>query len=431
MSSEPVIRAADLAKRYRLWHSPSARIKAPLLAAAAERLHRRGRLAAALWRKAHTYFEDFYALREVSFEVAPGEALGIIGRNGSGKSTLLQMLAGTLQPSYGTVAVRGRVSAILELGTGFNAELTGRENVRLTATVQGVVGAAQAELIARVAEFAGIGGFFDQPVKNYSSGMFVRLAFAAAIAVEPDILILDEALAVGDTLFQSRCYRKMQELRQRGTTILFVSHDIFTVQSFCNRTLLLDRGRLVAAGPSRQVVQRYLNLLADLERQEWMPAAPPAAAAPAAPPDAEILAVEARDDRQQPTVIWETGGTGAVAVTVRFRRRVAQPVPGLLITTPSGVNVCGENAWYAGQWSGPQAAGAVLRTTFSLPVRLTPGPYLVTVAISEYTGHGVVRLDQRVDALHLRVTESGRSYVGVLWPPITIAYENLPAEGAP
>lgn len=418
MEAQLAIQVEGLSKVYNLYERPLDRLK--------ESLHPGGR----------KYHRAFYALRELSFEVRRGQMLGIIGRNGSGKSTLLKLLAGVLTPTTGKAEVAGRVSALLELGTGFNPEFTGMENIYLQGTLMGYTRPEMLQRVQGIVAFADIGEFIDQPVKSYSSGMFVRLAFACAIAVEPDILIVDEALAVGDTQFQSRCYRKIDALRKGGTTVLFVSHDIFTVQSLCDRVILLDAGHLLAAGESKAVVQTYLDLLAKREREEWLRPGqqgkqPAAAGSDTGPAEAEILAVELLDADARPTQVWEIGQAGAVAMTVRFLRKVEKPVPGFLITTPSGINVCGENSWYADCWPDPQGPGDILRSVFSMPVWLTPGSYLVTAAISEYHDNAVVRLDQRLDALNFRVIGPGRMYGGLTWPQIQIAYQPLRAEPAP
>lgn len=423
MSSDPIIQVTGLSKRYRLWKSPSARLKAPLLAAAAEWMQRRGPLAEALWRKAHTYFEDFYALREVSFTVNRGEVIGLIGRNGSGKSTLLQILAGTLQPSQGAVQVNGRVSAILELGTGFNPELTGRENVRMAATLQGLTGQAAERMTARVAEFAGIGQFFDQPVRNYSSGMFVRLAFAASIGVEPEILIVDEALAVGDTAFQSRCYRAMQDIRNRGATILFVSHDIFTVQSFCDRVVLLDAGQMERIGPAKEVVHRYIELLTTREQAEFansplnqptITSASDATEYRFGKRSAEIVEFALLNAQGTATQVLEAGALTSVRIRVLFREAVAQPIVGFTITTPTGIIVTGTNTWYEHREPGPQTAGTELTVEFLQPLALTAGKYLLNVAVAEHAADMVEQLDCRNDVQVFTVISTKTQFSGFM-----------------
>lgn len=205
--------------------------------------------------------EEFWALRDVSLAVRRGETVGIVGRNGSGKSTLLQIIAGTLTPTSGQAAVWGRISALLELGSGFNPDFTGRENVLFQASLMGLSSAEIQERFPEIAAFADIGDFLDQPVRTYSSGMFVRLAFAVAISVNPDVLIVDEALSVGDEGFQHKCYGRIRSFQERGGTVLFVSHSGAAVVDLCDRAVLLDHGERLLEGPPKEVVSRYHKLL--------------------------------------------------------------------------------------------------------------------------------------------------------------------------
>ena len=243
MSDDTVIRVKDLTKTYRLYASRADRVK--------ETFHP--------LRKA--YHRPFNALKGVSLEVRRGETLGIIGRNGSGKSTLLQIICGVLQPTSGEVAVAGRVSALLELGAGFNPDFTGRQNVFLNGAILGLDRNEVEKRIPQIEAFADIGAFIDQPVRIYSSGMYLRLAFAVAVNVDPEILVVDEALAVGDEVFQRKCYSRINEMRRRGATILFVSHSAPTVVELCNRAVLLDEGELLLNGSPKLVVGEYHKLI--------------------------------------------------------------------------------------------------------------------------------------------------------------------------
>lgn len=211
------------------------------------------------------YHKKFYALNEISFEVEQGQFVGIIGTNGSGKSTILKIITGVLTPTTGRVTVEGRVSALLELGGGFNMEYTGIENVYMNGTMMGYTRQEMDEKLQEILEFADIGDFVYQPVKTYSSGMFVRLAFALAINVDPDILIVDEALAVGDVFFQAKCYQKINEICKSGTTVLLVTHDMSTVIKYCDKVVVLNRGKFVAEGPAGQMVDLYKKILANQE----------------------------------------------------------------------------------------------------------------------------------------------------------------------
>ncbi|HJP99139.1 MAG TPA: ABC transporter ATP-binding protein [Rhodanobacteraceae bacterium] len=250
-SDDSSIRIEGLSKRYEIYAQPADRLKQMILP----------RLQRAVHQPARAWFNEFWALRDVNFDVRKGETVGIVGRNGSGKSTLLQMICGTLSPTRGKVSVSGRIAALLELGAGFDPEFTGRENVRLSGLLYGL---SEQELDARydaILEFAEIGDFIDQPVKTYSSGMYVRLAFSVAINVSPDILVVDEALSVGDEAFQRKCFARIDAIRDAGATILFVSHAAGTVIELCDRAILLDQGELIAVGTPRFVVARYHKLL--------------------------------------------------------------------------------------------------------------------------------------------------------------------------
>ena len=257
MSQEPVISIQNVSKAYRIWETPADRLLSPMQASLAGLLPSNSNVARRLKKRAAQSYRDFYALRDISFEIQPGESVGIIGRNGSGKSTLLQIIAGTLQPTSGTVKVNGRVAALLELGSGFNPEFTGRENVMLNGAILGFTGAQMEAKFDEIAAFADIGDFIDQPVKIYSSGMMLRLAFAVQTAVEPNVLIIDEALSVGDAPFQAKCFARIRHLQNAGCTILFVSHDVSTVQTFCQQALWLAQGVPQAQGAAIDVCGAY------------------------------------------------------------------------------------------------------------------------------------------------------------------------------
>lgn len=252
MSSEEMsIHVEGLTKRYEIYAQPVDRLKQMTL----PMLQRRFR------RPERAYFSEFLALRGVDFTVRRGETVGIVGRNGSGKSTLLQIICGTLTPTAGRVEVHGRIAALLELGSGFNPEFTGRENAYLNATVLGL---SREEIDAKfddIVAFADIGEFIEQPVKTYSSGMYVRLAFAVAISVDPEILVVDEALSVGDELFQRKCFSRIEKIRAKGATILFVSHSAGAVIELCDRAVLMDGGELLMQGRPKEVINRYHKLL--------------------------------------------------------------------------------------------------------------------------------------------------------------------------
>jgi teichoic acid transport system ATP-binding protein len=236
---ELAIRAENLGKIYHLYEKPIDRLKEALT-----------------FRK---YYKTFHALQDISFEVKSGETVGILGKNGSGKSTLLKIITGILRPTNGHVSVQGRIAALLELGAGFNPEYTGIENVYLNGTIMGYSKEEMTKRLPQIIQFADIGDFINQPVKNYSSGMFARLAFAVAINVDPDILIIDETLSVGDLFFQNKCYKKFEELQKKGVTILFVSHDVSSIKKYCNRVLWISEGRQVDFGDKDEICVKYYN----------------------------------------------------------------------------------------------------------------------------------------------------------------------------
>lgn len=257
MRSEPVISVQKVSKAYRIWTTPVARLTSPLVAGMARLFPKNSLLA--IWFKKHAEknHRDFIALNDISFDVHSGECWGIVGRNGSGKSTLLQIIAGTMRPSTGAIRINGKVAALLELGSGFNPEFTGRENVYLNGAVQGLSKRDVHTIFDQVAAFADIGDFIDQPVRTYSSGMMMRLAFAVQTAIEPDILIIDEALSVGDAPFQAKCFARLRAMQNRGCTILFVSHDVGTVRSFCQQAIWLEHGVARGRGTAMEVCESY------------------------------------------------------------------------------------------------------------------------------------------------------------------------------
>jgi len=418
MSDEIAISVENVGKAYLLYNRPQDRLKQLLFA-----------------RFGKNYAREFWALRDVSFEVRRGETLGIIGQNGSGKSTLLQIIAGTLLPTCGRVQVNGRVSALLELGAGFNPEFTGRENVFLNGVILGI---SEAEMRARfdeIAKFAQIGDFIDQPVKTYSSGMFVRLAFAVAVCLNPDILLVDETLAVGDALFQRRSYQRMEKMRDAGKTIIFVSHDFYAVQSFCQRALLLDAGKVVKIGEAKPVVNKYIELLATREHEyvEWLEGRGKGQTKPSTTqrdpiPDqqtineefrfgtreAEIIDCYLLDENGKRTVVWETGKKGSVVVVVKFHKRVERPIVGFIINTPTGINVFATNSWYAENEPGPQEAGTVLKAEFCQSIHLNPGNYVLSVAVADKQPDYLLRLDDRVDIMSFKVMGPKKHFGGIV-----------------
>jgi lipopolysaccharide transport system ATP-binding protein len=337
---------AGVSKSYSIYSKPGDRLK---------------ELATLQRRKFH---RDFWALRDVSFEIKRGETFCIVGQNGSGKSTLLQMVAGILQPSMGTVDVQGRVSALLELGAGFNPEFSGRDNVYLNGSILGL---STKQIDARykdIEEFAEIGDFIHQPVKTYSSGMVVRLAFAVAINVDPEVLLVDEALAVGDLYFRHRCMRKVHELRARGITILFVSHSAGDVKAIGDRTMWLDQGRVVDLGETDRVVGKYLAAMVDKDTQYLsLKAAKPRPALveskivrPVEVVDtipnidhrhgdgrAEIIGIAVVDTEGHPLGLLQPQSKVIVRISVQAKEHVPMPIVGFMMRNHLGIDFAGTN----------------------------------------------------------------------------------------
>ncbi len=438
MSSEPtlmpagdtaMIRVDHVSKSFPVYAKPHHRLMQMLLPSSERR-----------------WYREFHALSGIDFRVPRGQTVGIVGRNGSGKSTLLQIICGTLSPSTGDVRVQGRVAALLELGAGFAPDFTGRENVYLNATVLGLTRAEVDACFDDIAAFADIGEFIEQPVKTYSSGMYVRLAFAVAIHVKPDVLVIDEALAVGDEAFQRKCFARIEAIRAAGATVLFVSHSAGTVIDLCDRAILIDGGELIADGPPKHVVGLYQKLLytpADRAREvreqirgslgtplagEGRPKAAVDASSPAAPapgsPGPEpyldesmrpssTLAYERRGARiehaqlctlaGQPVNVLVAGREYVYGYSVAFEGAAAGVRMGMMMRTLTGVEVCGaatstpENALVA------VAAGERIDVEFRFRCMLAPGTYFLNAGVLGRLAEGETYLDRRIDVAMFRV----------------------------
>lgn len=473
--NDVVISAQNVSKAYRIWATPSARLISPawqLLANASPtgtRAHR------ALSAKARAAYRDFYALQDVSLEVHKGECLGIVGRNGSGKSTLLQLLAGTLQPSAGTLNVRGRVAALLELGSGFNPEFTGRENVFLNASILGLT---RAQIEARyddILRFAEIGAFIDEPVKIYSSGMAVRLAFAVVAHVDADVMIIDEALAVGDARFQLKCARAIDRFVEQGVTLLFVSHSMSMVKRLCSRAVLLEQGRVVYSGKPNDVVNLYSKLTAeggtvealagDLEKFKNQsednqpppsvrpPSPSPIRAAPAitAPASsstalgAQLLADERAHIQvngseyayggdlgqiEEPEMRGENGEnrdwfTTGEHITLSFtavaQEKLPEPIYALTIKNHVGQEVYGTNTFYTRQTAPAIQPGERHRVSFRFPLNLIGGTYFISLGWTHFVGETLIVVHRRYDVLKFEVHGVDQSFgIANLWAQIAV-----------
>ena len=364
--------------------------------------------------------DGIHALRDVSFHVRRGEAFGIVGSNGSGKSTLLQMVAGILRPDKGTLAVNGRLAALLELGSGFSQEFTGRENVYLNGSILGLTREQIGERMESIAKFADIGEFLDRPVRTYSSGMVLRVAFAAAAHTDPEVLIVDEALAVGDIGFRQRCMRRIHELRARGCTILFVSHDTGDVKALCDRCLWLDKGRVREMGESDEVVAAYLR--STLERADTMePARAIAGHAVANRPGSRFGDGRARIAARELLGRWRGGANLTLRVAVRGEAPLNRPIVGFLLRNERGETIFGTNTSREDYPVPALAAGSECTVDFhfAAPV-LCAGRYRISLAVSDGTMEDFAVADYLEDALEVVVPEGGEAVRGYLRLPCEI-----------
>jgi lipopolysaccharide transport system ATP-binding protein len=353
-------------------------------------------------RPRHT---DFWALREVSLQVEKGETLGIVGPNGSGKSTLLEIVSGILQPTSGRVLTRGRTAALLELGAGFNPEFTGRENVYLNGEIMGLSRAQIAKAMPSIEAFAEVGEFIERPVKEYSSGMSVRLAFSTAIHVEPEVLIVDEALAVGDAVFANRCVRKFEELRDRRVTVLFVSHDLGLVKQLSERAILLLHGRIEAEGTPNDVINRYIGLVLEKQAQRIQRDGRLPSTHRHGDGSSEVISVEILDAAGLAVGSVASGAPIKVRVCSRFHAHVCDPMVGILIRTRIGMEVYGTNTRIEKKSLGDLEPGDELQVDFHIECWLTPQTYTLTVATQNADGSSHDWLDDAiafdvVDARH-------------------------------
>jgi lipopolysaccharide transport system ATP-binding protein len=401
MSSDDVaISVHNLTKTYRIFGHPGDRLKQ------------------AMTFGLRRYHREFTALRDVSFDVRKGETIGVIGCNGSGKSTLLQLICGILKPTSGTVRVNGRVSALLELGAGFNPEFTGRENVYFHGALMGLTKTQVDQRFDDIAAFADIGEFIDQPVRTYSSGMFVRLAFAAAVHAEPDILVIDEVLAVGDTRFQGQCFRRISEIQASGGSIVLVTHALELVAHYCSRAVLLDRGQFVAEGPATNTLNRYL---AYMRPSGAIDSSLPKCKTQKRDAFAEHPSYNPREAR------WGDGAATIRSVTIvqnqhlnprilapclplelrlgiRFHADVQVPIFGLTIKSKDGAIVAECNSrQLSNEATVPsQKAGDEIAVCFEFIPVFEPGDYLASVGVVGETAAGLIPHDRRYDSLVLR-----------------------------
>lgn len=354
-----------------------------------------------------------WVLRRVDLAVNPGECLGVIGQNGSGKSTLLKLLAGVTDPTEGQIETRGRVSALLELGLGFHPDFTGRQNAALSLRLQGCDGAESALHLPGVEAFAEVGDYFDQPVRTYSSGMQVRLAFACATAVRPEVLLVDEALAVGDAYFQHKCYARVREFLDAGTALLFVSHDPTSVRTLCTRALLLDSGVPVLQGAPDEVLDYYNALIARKEADAAIrKAETERGVATVRSGNGRILlqSVDLLDAGGKATRAFLSGDPARLKVALRAEEELPFPTVGFLIRDPKGNDVYGTNTHHL-RLKGPSLApGESVDCMFDFPVELGPGEYTITAALHTQDTHVECNYDWWDKVIGFQVVPGGRPY---------------------
>lgn len=343
------------------------------------------------------YHENYYALNDVSIDIEQGETVGIIGRNGSGKSTLLKVMAGILTPTGGDVSVNGKVAALLELGAGFNLELTGIENIYFSGIIMGFSRSEMDARLDNVIAFADIGEFIHQPVKTYSSGMFIRLAFAVAISVDPDILIIDEALAVGDVSFQAKCFRRLNDFRKQGRTVIIVTHALDSVIRYCHKAIVLDAGRKVMEADPKTAVDAYKKLMAKCEGDLPAPLATAAAAAPGAPRSlkdqfavdknalsygsgmAEIADFGIFDDQNRPAQMFHHGCPFTIRMKVIFKADVESPIFAFAIKDLRGLEITGTNTYYKKIETGSFRNGDHVVVEFNQSLNCQSGQYSLSL----------------------------------------------------
>ena len=429
--SQNAIEVKDVTKIYRLYDKPIDRLKESL-----SMTHK-------------SYHKDFYALNGLSFSVEKGQTVGIIGTNGSGKSTILKIITGVLTPTTGTVSVDGKISALLELGAGFNMDYTGIENIYMNGTMMGYTKKEMDAKLQEILEFADIGDFVYQPVKTYSSGMFVRLAFALAINVEPEILIVDEALSVGDVFFQAKCYRRMEEIRKSGTTILMVTHDMGSIIKYCDKVVLLNKGEFIAEGEPGHMVDLYKKILANqmdalreelendysggMENADGTEGKSPVRAEHTGGDEnglmkekitinanrteygdgrAEIFDLGLFDARGNLTNLLLKGEMFTIKERIRFHAPLACPIFTYTIKDKKGTDLSGTNTMYEGADIKQVNAGDVYDVSFTQKMTLQGGEYLLSMSCTGFEGEEHVVYHRLYDVANITVI-SNKNTVGV------------------
>lgn len=418
--SANAITVKDVTKVYRLYDKPIDRLKESL----------------SLTHK--SYHKDFYALNGLSFNVEKGQTVGIIGTNGSGKSTILKIITGVLTPTTGQVDVEGKISALLELGAGFNMDYTGIENIYMNGTMMGYSRKEMDEKLQDILDFADIGDYVYQPVKTYSSGMFVRLAFAVAINIDPEILIVDEALSVGDVFFQAKCYRKFEEFKKKGKTILFVSHDLSAISKYCDRAILLNQGVKLGEGSPKDMIDAYKQVLvgqyetpkagvdvpdltadgdvrAALDKQKKKQEAARMGVNPETleygTKQAEIVSYYITDKNDVQTTAILKGDEFTMHMKVKIGQDLPAPIFAFSIKNIKGVEITGTNTMFEKTFLESVKAGQVLEITFRQKMRLQGGDYLISLGVTGYEKDTFKVYHRLYDVLNITVV-SDKDTVG-------------------
>lgn len=400
-NAEVAIEVKNLSKVYKLYDKPSDRFKEAL-------------------RLTRKQYREHYALRDVNMTIHQGETVGIIGTNGSGKSTILKIITGVLHPTAGEVQVNGRISALLELGAGFDMEYNGIENVYLNGTMIGFSEEEIERKLPEILDFADIGDYVHQPVKTYSSGMFVRLAFAVAINIDPEILIVDEALSVGDVFFQAKCYRKFEEFKAKGKTIVFVSHDLSSVSKYCDRVYLLNQGVLLGEGSPKKMIDAYKQVLVGQYEEEGKGGGEHGQSGqPGQNPElleygthqAEIREVYITDERGIRANAILKGSTFSIHMKVAFYEHIPSPIFAYSVKNVIGVEITGTNTMVEKAYLDSGEPGQVKEVVFTQEMNLQGGEYLLSLGLTGYEGDRFQVYHRLYDALNITVV-SDKNTVG-------------------
>lgn len=364
-----------------------------------------------------------WVMRDISFTIGSGESVGIVGINGAGKSTLLKMITGTTHPTTGSISVHGRVSALLELGMGFHQDFTGRQNAFMAGQLLGQTAEEMTRLMPMIEEFSEIGDYLDQPVRVYSSGMQMRLAFSIATAQRPDVLIIDEALSVGDAYFQHKSFDRIRDFRSQGTTLLLVSHDKTAIQSICDRALLLDAGRLAMEGEPESVMDYYNAMLAERENHtvRQQSGADGRLQTISGSGEASIESVTLINDQDEQIEILNVGQPVKLKITVKAVSNLPELVLGYVIKDRFGQSVFGTNTHYLNRTVEDVAPGTIINFAFHFPANMGAGTYSVAVALHASHSHIAKNYEWRDLALVFNVINIDKShFVGTAWIPPTL-----------